>query len=92
MAFVTYDVRLGDLKLYPLEALKVRIRAPFAKPRTALGAAQAAPNKVAHDNNVIFIQNAATLAQYPQPIPNTVHYVFIDQYLKFEPHRTLLTL
>ncbi len=78
MAFLTYDVRFRDLKLYPLEALKVGIGVPVAKPRTALGTAQAAPNTVAHDNNVIFIQNAATLAQYPQPIPNTVHYVFID--------------
>jgi len=63
MAFLTYDVRLGRLKLYPLEALKVGIGAPIAKPRAALGAARAAPDTVLHasgsDKNVIFIRNAA---------------------------------
>jgi hypothetical protein len=92
MAFLTNDVRFRDLKLHPLEALKVGIGVPVTKPRTTLGTAQAAPNKVAHDNNVIFIQNAATLAQYPRPIPNTVHYVFIDQCLQFGPHLALRTL
>ena len=69
MAFATYDVRLGDLKLYPLEALKVRIRAPFAKPRTALGAAHAAPNTVLHDKIVILNETSVPLAAYAQTLP-----------------------
>ena len=52
MALLTDDLRLGDPKLYPLEALKVGIGVPFAKPRAALGAAHAAANTVLHDKIV----------------------------------------
>jgi hypothetical protein len=48
MAVVTYHVRLYHLKLYPLEALEVGIRAPFAKPRAALSTARAAADAVLH--------------------------------------------
>ena len=48
MTFVTYDRRFRDTKLYALEALKVGIGAPLAKPRTALGAAHTAADNASH--------------------------------------------
>ena len=46
MTFLTYDRRFRDTKLYALEALKLGIGAPLAKPRTALGAAHTAADNV----------------------------------------------
>jgi hypothetical protein len=63
MAFVTYDARFWAPKLYALEALKVGIGLPFAKPRAALGAAHAAPNAVLHDKIVNSDTCSAELGQ-----------------------------
>ena len=63
MAFVTYYLRLGDAKLYALEALKVGIGVPCAKPRASSGAAHAAPNAVLHDKIVNLDTCSAELGQ-----------------------------
>ena len=71
MAIVTYDWRFRDPKLYALEALKVGIGAPLAKPRTALGATHTATDNVAHptltDKNVIFPTHCPVLPTWPVP-------------------------
>ena len=89
MAFLTYDVRFGDTKLYPLEALKVGVGAPVTKPRTALGAAHAAADKVSHGNNVISRKNET----WPWPntlnAPRILYTTCTDQYPNFEPDWTL---
>ena len=89
MTFLTYDRRLRRLKLYLLEALKVGIGAPLAKPRTALGATHTAADNVAHptltDKNVIFATQRAKLssaAHLACTLPNTVHHTCIDKNTK----------
>jgi hypothetical protein len=89
MALVAYDVRLEDSKLYPLEALKVGVGAPVAKPRTALGAAHTAADTVLHNNNVISQKNET----WPWPntlnAPRILYTTCTDQYPNFEPDWTL---
>jgi hypothetical protein len=89
MALVAYDVRLKDSKLYPLEALKVGVGAPVAKPRTALGATHAAADTVLHNNNVISRKNET----WPWPntlnAPRILYTTCTDQYPNFEPDWTL---
>ena len=77
MAVVAYDVRLGAPKLYPLEALKLGIGAPVAKPRAALGAAHTAANAVLRHDKIVgeeiglgFKRNAAL----PLICGGTAHY------------------
>ena len=84
-ASITYDGRLWDLKLYSLEALKVGIGVPLAKPRTALGATHTAADNVAHDKNVIFATQRAkfsSAAHLACTLPNTVHHTCIDKNTK----------
>jgi hypothetical protein len=89
MAFLTYDVRLGDLKLYPLEALKVGVGAPVAKPRTALGAAHAAADTVLHYNKCNSRQNETWPWPNPLNARRILYTTCAHQYLNFEPDWTL---
>ena len=88
-AFVAYDVRLEDLKLYPLEALKVGVGAPVAKTRTALAAAHAAADTVLHYNNDISRQNETWPWPNPLNARRILYTTCADQYLNFEPDWTL---